>query len=54
METLQLFGSWDQEIDLWFPNHKPLIPTLQWKMVSILQKYQANEKNWEQVMLKIG
>ena len=29
MEALQIFGSWDhQEIDLWFTNHEPLIPTL--------------------------
>ena len=28
MEALQIFGSWDQEIDLWFTNHKPLIPAL--------------------------
>ena len=28
MEVLQIFGSWDQEIDLWFTNHQPLIPTL--------------------------
>ena len=23
-----IFGSWDQEIDSWFTNHEPLIPTL--------------------------
>ena len=28
MEVLRIFGSWDQEIDLWFTNHEPLIPTL--------------------------
>ena len=28
MEVLQIFGSWDQEIDSRFKNHKPLIPTL--------------------------
>ena len=28
MEVLQIFGSTDQEIDSWFMNHEPLIPTL--------------------------
>ena len=28
MEVFQIFGLWDQEIDLWFTNHGPLIPTL--------------------------
>ena len=28
MEVLNIFGLWDQEIDLWFTNHEPLIPTL--------------------------
>ena len=28
MEVLQVFGLCDQETDLWFTNHKPLIPTL--------------------------
>ena len=28
MDVLQIFGSWDQEIDSWFTNHEPLIPTL--------------------------
>ena len=28
MEILQIFGLWVQEIDLWFMNHGPLIPTL--------------------------
>ena len=28
MEVLQIFGLWDQEIDLWFMNNKPLIPAL--------------------------
>ena len=28
MVVLQIFGSWDQEIDSWFMNHEPLIPTL--------------------------
>ena len=28
MEVLQILGLWDQEIDSWFTNHKPLIPTL--------------------------
>ena len=28
MEVLQIFGLWDQEIDLWFMNNEPLIPTL--------------------------
>ena len=28
MEIFWIFGSWDQEIDLWFTNHEPLIPTL--------------------------
>ena len=28
MEALKIFGSWDQEIDSWFTNHEPLIPTL--------------------------
>ena len=28
MEVLQIFGFWDKEIDLWFTNYKPLIPTL--------------------------
>ena len=27
MEVLQIFGSFDQKIDLWFTNHKSLIPT---------------------------
>ena len=25
MEVLQTFGLWDQEIESWFTNHKPLI-----------------------------
>ena len=25
MEVLQIFGSWNQEIDSWFTNQKPLI-----------------------------
>ena len=29
MEVLQIFGSLDQNIDLWFTNYQPLIPTLQ-------------------------
>ena len=28
MKVLQIFGLWDQEIDSWFTNHEPLIPTL--------------------------
>ena len=28
IEVLQIFGSWDQEIDSWFTNYEPLIPTL--------------------------
>ena len=28
MKVLRIFGSWDQEIDSWFTNHEPLIPTL--------------------------
>ena len=28
MEILQIFGSCDQEIDLGFTNHEPLITTL--------------------------
>ena len=28
MEVLKIFGLWDQEIDSWFTNHEPLIPTL--------------------------
>ena len=28
MEVLQIFGLWVQETDLWFMNHKPLIPTM--------------------------
>ena len=28
MKFLQISGSWDQEIDSWFTNHEPLIPTL--------------------------
>ena len=28
MEVLRIFGSWDQQIDSWFTNHEPLIPTL--------------------------
>ena len=28
MNVLENFRSWDQEIDLWFTNHEPLIPTL--------------------------
>ena len=25
MEVLQIFDSWDQEMDSWFMNHEPLI-----------------------------
>ena len=28
MEVLQFFSLWDQEIDSWFTNNEPLIPTL--------------------------
>ena len=28
MEVKQVFRLWDQEIDLWFTNVKPVIPTL--------------------------
>ena len=28
MEVLQIFGSWDPEIDSWFTNHEPLILSL--------------------------
>ena len=28
MKVLEIFGLWDQEIDLWFANHELLIPTL--------------------------
>ena len=28
MEVSQIFGLWDQDIDSWLTNHKPLIPTL--------------------------
>ena len=28
MEVLKIFGLWDQEIDSWFTNQEPLIPTL--------------------------
>ena len=32
MEGLHTFGLWDQEIESWFTNHKPLIPTLRSKV----------------------
>ena len=28
MKVLQIFGSWDQEIDSLFMNHEPLIPNI--------------------------
>ena len=28
MEVSQIFGLWNQEIDSWFTNHEPLIPTM--------------------------
>ena len=28
MEVLLIFGLWDQEIDSWFTNRKPLIPPM--------------------------
>ena len=28
MDVLHISGSWDQEIDSWFTNYEPLIPTL--------------------------
>ena len=28
MEVLRIYGFWDQEIDSWFTNHEPLIPTV--------------------------
>ena len=31
MNVLRIFGSSDQEIDSWFSNHEPLIPTLKYK-----------------------
>ena len=61
MEVLQVFGSWDQEIDLWFTNHEPLIPTLHFKcnylknqrhfaafycFFEIYTKFATFEKNW--------
>ena len=39
MEVLWSFGSWDQEIDSWFTNHKPLIPTL-----AVFSKIKQNQK----------
>ena len=32
MEVLQTFGLRDQEIESWFTNHKPFIPTLRSKV----------------------
>ena len=31
MEVFQFFGLWDLEIDFWFTNHEPLIPTLEYQ-----------------------
>ena len=28
-----MFVLWDQEIDSWFMNHEPVIPTLQYKQM---------------------
>ena len=49
MEVLQISGSWDQEIDLWFMNRKTLIPSLQalqekkyyWTLKCLIRGYSA-------------
>ena len=33
-KVLQVFCSWDKEIDSWFTNHEPLIPTQSWFLSS--------------------
>ena len=46
---LQISGSWDQEIDLWFMNRKTLIPSLQalqekkyyWTLKCLIRGYSA-------------
>ena len=34
IKVLQIFGSWDQEIDSWFTNYKPWIPSLHTEKLS--------------------
>ena len=34
IKVSQIFGSWDQEIDSWFTNYKPLIPSLHTEKLS--------------------
>ena len=36
MQVLWIFSSWNQEIDSWFMNHEPLIPTSMGLVVSII------------------
>ena len=48
MEVLKNFGWWDQENDLWFTNHKPLIPT----MKSELRDFHRGSPMVMQIVLK--
>ena len=63
-EVSLIFGSWDQETDLWFTNHEPLIPTLKlillWEAVRnhLFSRPQQNnglnygvEKTWRHMSL---
>ena len=47
MEVLQIFDSWDQEMDSWFMNHQePLIPTLSVKNWAPKTKKRATDGKW--------
>ena len=47
IKVLQIFGSWDEEIDSWLTNNEPLIPTLffpeSWRPIAVTGiKYDLN------------
>ena len=44
MKNLPIFGSLDQEIDSWFTNYEPLIPTLKWWRIGI-NKFRNKNRN---------
>ena len=39
MEVLGIFGSSDENIDSWFMNHEPIIPTLNFNIVKLRLKW---------------
>ena len=54
MEVLRSFSLWDQEIILWFTNHKPLVPTLYFVTsfywtTTFVEMFQKDEENFREI-----